>query len=89
MARKPRSSPLAVKEATILRALYHLNDEQRKAVLQKADSKLVRGICECALNVLVGNVPINKRHKSRLRRHATTLRKLAEPGGSLSGKKCS
>ena len=62
--------PFARKEATVLTALYHLNEEQRKALLRKADAKLVRRICECALNVLIGNVPLSKGHKSRLRKHA-------------------
>lgn len=79
--------PFARKEATILRALYHLNAKQRKAVLLQADTKLVRYICECALNILSGNVPLERGHKSRLRKHACTLRKLAEPSGSLSKKK--
>lgn len=70
-----------------MQALFHLNDKQRKALLQQADAKLVRRICECALNVLIGNVPLDKREKARLRRHAGTLRKLAEPRVSLSKKK--
>ena len=69
--------PFARKEATVLTALYHLNEEQRKALLRKADAKLVRRICECALNVLIGNVPLSKGHNSRLRKHAKVLRKLA------------
>ena len=76
MSRKIRY-PFARKEATVLTALYHLNEEQRKALLRKADAKLVRRICECALNVLIGNVPLSKGHKSRLRKHAKILRKLA------------
>ena len=60
----------ARKEATVLTALYHLNEEQRKALLRKANAKLVRRICECALNVLIGKVPLSKGHKSRLRKHA-------------------
>ena len=62
--------PFARKKATALTALYHLNEEQRKALLRKADAKLVRRSYECDLNVLIGNVPLNKGHKSRLRKHA-------------------
>ena len=40
MATKGRY-PIGRKEATVLAALYHFNKEQRKAVLQKADAKLV------------------------------------------------
>ena len=43
------------KQAAILNALYHMNNEQRVALLRKADSALVRYISECALNLLRGN----------------------------------
>lgn len=79
--------PFAEKEAYVLRALYHLNEEQRKALLRKADPTLVKRICECALNILVGNVPLTKTHKSRLRKHAHTLRALAKPNVNFTRKK--
>jgi len=84
----PRSRVLiAQKQADILRALYHLNAKQRTALLRVADAKLVRQICECALNVLRGNVPLNKSQKNKLRKHATTLRSLVDRSGSLKRKK--
>ena len=86
MATKGRY-PFGRKEATVLAALYHFNKEQRKAVLQKADAKLVRRICESALNVLIGNVPLRKGHKCRLRKHAKILRKLASPDITLQRRK--
>ena len=82
-----RRYPFCRKEATVLAALYHFNKEQRKAVLQKSDAKLVRRICECALNVLIGNVPLSKGHKCCLRKHANVLRKLASPDITLQRRK--
>ena len=79
--------PFGRKEATVLVALYHFNKEQRKAVLQEADAKFVRRICECALNVLIGNVPLTKGHKCRLRKHAKVLRKLASSVITLQRRK--
>ena len=58
---KKSRCPFGQKHTQILRALYHLNAEQRAASLRKADSKLVRHIPECALNILGGTVPLNKR----------------------------
>lgn len=86
MAQKSRHV-ISQKHTDILRALYHLNEEQRKALLQKADPSLVRYICECALNVLQGNVPLSKGHKSRLRKHVNVLRKLANPAETFTKKK--
>jgi hypothetical protein len=86
MERKTRG-PIGQKHTDILRALYHLNSEQRTALLRKADPKLVRYICECALNVLRGNVPLHRGHKNRLRKHVNILRRLANPQKKLSSKK--
>lgn len=75
------------KQAAILRALYHLSNKQRSGVLQKADLKLVRCICECALNILRGNVPLKRSHKRRLKRYACVLRRLADKNNSWKDKK--
>ena len=75
------------KEASVLATLYHFNKEQQKAVLQRADAKLVRRICECALNVLIGNVPLSKGHKCHLRKHAKVLGKLASLDITLQRRK--
>lgn len=82
-----RRSPFARKQAAVLSALYHMNDEERAALLKKASPVLVKRICECALNVLCGNVPLTRVHKSRLRKHVHVLRKLADPTPSLNRKK--
>lgn len=86
MVRKSRKV-ISQKHTDILRALYYLNPEQRRALLKKADTQLVRYICECALNVLQGNIPLTKGHKSRLRKHAGVLRKLVKPTGTFATKK--
>lgn len=86
MARRSRKI-ISQKHTDILRALYHLNPEQRRALLKKADTQLIRYICECALNVLQGNVPLKKVHKSRLKKHANVLRKLIKPTTGFSTKK--
>lgn len=80
-------SPLNKKQIAILRALQYLNKEQREAVLRKADSRVIRCICECALNVLRGNVPLETGEKRKLRRHASVLRRLAAKKGCWKSKK--
>lgn len=75
------------KHAAILQALYHLTSEQRSAILKKADPKLIRCICECALNILHGNVPLKQPYKQRLKRYATILRRLANKNDSWKSKK--
>lgn len=80
-------SPICKKHIAILHALQHLNKEQREAVLRKADSRIIRCICECALNVLRGNVPLKSCQRRKLRRHAPALRRLATNKGSWKSKK--
>lgn len=80
-------APLCKKHVAILRALQHLNKEQREAVLRKADPSIVRCICECALNVLSGNVPLKADQRKKLRRHAPILRRLAAKKGCWKSKK--
>lgn len=82
----PRGSPNK-RHAAILHALCHLNETQRKALLSKADTGLIQCICECALNVLQGNVVLKKGEKKRLKRHAYLLRRLTEKRKSLNSKK--
>ena len=73
-----KRSPIAKKQADLLRALPRLNGEQRVALLRKTDQKTIRCICECALNILLGNVPLSTQEKNRLRRYVSVLRRLAE-----------
>lgn len=80
-------SPLCKKHIAILRALQYLSKEQREAVLRKADARTIRCICECALNVLRGNVPLKTEQRRKLRRHASVLRRLAAKKGCWRSKK--
>lgn len=78
MPPKKNKCPLAKKEANFLRALYLLDDQQRILLLRRASPNFIRCICECALNILVGNVPLKPREKTHLRKYAGVLRKLAD-----------
>lgn len=78
-SRRIKRGPFGKKNATILSALYHLNVGERTALLKNANPHLVNQICECALNLLEGNIPLSGGQKKRLRKHARVLRKLAGP----------
>jgi len=70
-----------------LRVLKQCNTKQRRALLQAADNKLLKAICECVLNVLRGTVKLNPSQKGKLRLHKETLRELANKRVPLSKKK--
>ena len=55
--------------------------------MRQVDSKLIRCICECAYNVLRGNVPLTKEQTAHLKKHATLLRKITRKGDGVKKKK--
>ena len=87
--RRRRKCPLSKKHANILRALNQLEGKQRVVLLGNADQNLVKCLCECALNILRGNVPLKPGEKNRLRKHAKLLRLLSvkRKNNNFRGKK--
>ena len=75
---KIQRHPFSKKQAALLHALCHIDGKQRAAVLRSADDKLVKSICECALNVLHGVVQLKDSEKNRLKKHKKILRRLAD-----------
>lgn len=52
--------------------------KHKGALLRKCPNSLIKHVCECALNLLKGNVPITRRQKTRLAPYKRTLRRLAD-----------
>lgn len=69
--------PFEKKYIALLDALRHSDKNQRIALLKSADEKLIKYICECALNVLYGTVSLKSHQKNKLKKHKNVLRKLA------------
>lgn len=89
--RSKNSAPFGRKYIALLEALRHSDKGQRLAIVRAADKKLIRYICECALNILKGTVSLKSCQKNRLRKYKSILRKLALQKGqhknSWQGKK--
>ena len=75
------------KHADILKVLLKANRKQRKAILQVADRDWIDAICECALNLLAGNVPLSTSQKKKITPYKNHLRLLSEPTTSLKRKR--
>ena len=58
-----------------------------KAIIQNAEPDLIKCLCECAMNILKGNVSITPGQKRKLAHHKTHLRNLVKRQVSLSKKK--
>ena len=55
--------------------------------LEHADAELIRALCECAHNILRGNVKMTPREKTRLRKYQTKLRLIARKNVSVKQKR--
>lgn len=75
------------KNLSNLRKIFKSKPEKRNQYLKEADSELVKCLCECAINVLNSNVPINQRQTTVLGKHKNLLRLLANRKVSLKSKK--
>ena len=51
--------------------------KQKSQLVNCCNKDQIGAICECADNLLRGNVPLTPQQKKRLRKHKTTIRKLA------------
>ena len=71
-----------------LRILHKSSPKVRKTLAKKHCSpEFIKCICECAKNVLAGNVTLSPEHKKRLKRHKESLRKLTLKKTSIKTKK--
>ena len=60
-----------------LRFLIKCNPKQREAVIKHASNGLIDSLCECALNLLKGHVPLHPKQKKKLSTHKDRLRALS------------
>jgi len=70
-----------------LRVLKEADPKLRKAIIANCSRETVKSICECALNVLCGNIPLSACSKRKLRIYKNSLCKVADKSVSLSAKR--
>ena len=66
------------KNAKMLNVLAHPTPQMCKAIIGAADRELMTCLCECAQNILNGNVPLTKSHLKHLQRYCLDVRTLAK-----------
>ena len=74
------------KHANILQVLATAKPALKKAIINAGDKELIDTLCDCAQNLLKGNVTMTTRQKTCLRRHKNLLRQLTQRQ-SLQAKK--
>ena len=76
-----------VAHAPYLQVLTKGNAKQREGILRGADKELVYCLCECALNVLQGNVHLQPGEKSGLKKYRHRMRTLTDKKIGVGKKK--
>jgi len=75
-----------IKHKDLSNLLATTKPRYKKSILDKADKQLIKAICEGALNLLYGNLPISESDKEQLKSFKNLLRKLTQKS-SLANKK--
>ena len=76
------------KQALFLQVLIKTkNAKLRKAILEHADPELIKALCECAHNILQGNVQMTPLEKTRLRKYKSKLRLISCKNVSVKQKR--
>lgn len=73
--------------ADLLKVLIKASKKQRKALLKVADRTWIEAICECALNLVKGNVALSSTERKRLSPYKNHLRALSNPNVTLRRKR--
>lgn len=59
----------------------------KQRLLKYGNTEFIKCLCECCQNVVNGNVPLSKSHKSLLARSSKNIRKLANNNISIKQKR--
>lgn len=62
---------------SVLRPIKRMNNQKQKQFVSCCDKNTIYNICECAKNILAGNVRLRSAQLNKLKKHKTALRKLA------------
>ena len=71
----------------MLQILSTAKPQMIKAVIGAADKDLITCLCECAHNLIKGNVPLTKDHLTRLQRHKKHIHEIAKKGTTQQRKR--
>ena len=67
-----------LKNLDYLKALHCSQKVEKEQLLKHARAEIINAICDCAKNILLGNIDITSNEKKRLQPKKNVLRKLAD-----------
>src|SRR5678816_261968 len=79
-------STLVVKYLPLIKKFKKLKTAEKRKLICN-DEKFIQCVCEVCLNLIKGNVPLNKPQKVKLRRHRSIIKKLSLNIKNLKSKK--
>ena len=71
----------------ILKAILSLGAKERKSFLAHSSEDLILSLCELALNILKGNIPLKKSQYTRLKKHKKWIKLFADKKTSVKKKR--
>ena len=75
------------RNAPKLKLLKNSSAKQRKNIISKSNADLISCICDCCLNLVNGNLKVNKIQRKTLVNHAADIRALSKKGKSFKTRK--
>ena len=61
--------------------------KDQNCILKLANKDLIQCLCDCAHNILQGNVKLSKQKKDLLKKYSSALRELAKKNGGIEKKR--
>ena len=71
----------------VLKRIRRMGEKAKRQYVRKCDTEFVNCVSECAKNLIKGNVPLNNRQMTNLRRKRNDLRTLSKKKTSLRTKR--
>ena len=79
VARTSAKCPLNERASSIVKMPYYVSENQGQATFKSGDQNLIKGICDCILDVLSGYVKVSEKCKKQWSKCSNYLRKLIKP----------
>ena len=71
----------------LLQLVYKSSPSVRRSIISNATQDFISALCEIALNLLKGNIPLNPKQFSQLKKSKTLIRFIADKKNKLLKKK--
>lgn len=75
------------KHLPLLKMLHKATPKQRRLILQSSSDELILALCEVALNILYGTIPISRQQYQKLKKRKSEIKFLANKKIGITAKK--